>query len=173
MPWALLSSSCCFSAAVQFGLVVVQGVQGGAGGAGYPGGVGTGLGVANRNQGSYCPLAHVFPRLIAIKTVVSIYSLLLPCRAHIPRQRLRVAGAKGVDVQTAATGVAGIDGQFVRLAALGDVHEHPLHAVFMKTVVLAKADDVAQQPGLVDLRIKVADLHGAPVGLAGHGAVAA
>ena len=42
----------------------------------------------------------------------------------------------------------------------------------MKLVVVAKADDVAQQPSLVDGRAAVADLHAAPVGLARHQAVA-
>ncbi|EKD97890.1 MAG: hypothetical protein ACD_23C00688G0001, partial [uncultured bacterium] len=45
--------------------------------------------------------------------------------------------------------------------------------MLMKTLVIAKADDVAQQSGLLDLRAKVADLHAAPVGLVRHRAVAA
>ena len=66
-------------------------------------------------------------------------------RSDIGRQRLRVAGAKRVDVQAAPARVAGIHGQFVWLAALADVHEHTLHTVLMKAVVVAKTDDVAQQ----------------------------
>ncbi len=54
----------------------------------------------------------------------------------------------------------------------GDVHEDALHAVLVKFVVLAKAHQVAQQAGLVDLRAAVGNLHAAPVGLAGDGAVA-
>ena len=42
----------------------------------------------------------------------------------------------------------------------------------MKLVVLAKAHQVLQQTGLLDLRPAVADLHAAPVGLARDRAVA-
>ena len=62
-----------------------------------------------------------------------------------------MAGPPGVDVQAAAPRVACVDGQLDRLAAAPDVHEDALHALLMKLVVVAKADDVAQQPGLVDL----------------------
>ena len=45
--------------------------------------------------------------------------------------------------------------------------------MLVKAVVVAQAHDVAQQPFLVDGRAGVADLHIAPIGLAGYGAVAA
>ena len=97
---------------------------------------------------------------------------LLARRAHVGGGLGRMAGAPGVDVEPAAARVARGHAQLGGPAALPDVHEHALDAVLVKVVVIAKADDVAQQPGLVDLRAGVADLHAAPVGLAGDGAIA-
>src|SRR2546422_274591 len=77
-----------------------------------------------------------------------------------------------VDVETAAARVARVDREFDRLAAPPHIHEDALHALLVKLVVVAKAHQVLQQPLLVDLRAGVADLHAAPVGLAGDQAVA-
>ena len=64
---------------------------------------------------------------------------LLPRHPHIWRQRLRVAGAKGVDVYPATPGVAGVDRQLDGFAARPHIHKNPLHTVLMKLVVVAKA----------------------------------
>ena len=83
-----------------------------------------------------------------------------------------MAGAKGVDVQSAAAGVAGVDGQLDGFAACPDVHEDALHALLVKFVVIAKAHQVLQQTFLVNLRAAVLNLHAAPVGLAGDQTIA-
>ena len=83
-----------------------------------------------------------------------------------------MAGAKGVDVQTTAAGVARINRELERFAARPDVHEHALHALLMELVVVAKTHDVLQQTFLVDLCAGIADLHAAPVRLARDQAVA-
>src|SRR5471032_2573884 len=79
--------------------------------------------------------------------------------------------APRVDVQAAAPRVAGVHGQLLRRALAQDVGEDALDALFVELVVLAEADQVAQQAFLVDLRAAVMDLHAGPVGLAGHQAV--
>src|SRR5450830_1855669 len=64
---------------------------------------------------------------------------LLPRHPRIGGQRLRVAGAKRVDVQPAPARVAGIHGQLQRFAMRPDVHEDALHALLVKLVVVAVA----------------------------------
>ena len=97
---------------------------------------------------------------------------LLARRAHIGRQGAGVAGAEGVDVESATACVAGVDREFDRLAAGPDVHEEAFHALLMEFVVVAKTDQILQQTLLVDLRAGVLNLHTAPVGLASDEAIA-
>ncbi len=96
------------------------------------------------------------------------------CRAvrTLSWQRLGVAGAQRVDVQPATAGVARVHRQLDRAAARPQVHEDALHALFVELVVVAEADQVPQQAGLVDLGSAVLDAHAAPVRLPGHQAVA-
>src|SRR5690606_29665515 len=90
-------------------------------------------------------------------------------------QIARLAGAEvrapWVDVQAAAPRITGIHGQLARLALAQHVHEDALDTLLMELVVLAEADQVFQQSFLLDLRADIADLHRAPVWLAGDQAV--
>lgn len=105
-------------------------------------------------------------------TLLALACRLLPCGAHVQGQCHRVAGAQGVDVEAASTGVAGIDHQAYGLAALPDVHKNALNALLVEFVVVAKTHQVLQQAGLVDGAPGIADLHAGPVGLSGDQTVA-
>ncbi len=83
-----------------------------------------------------------------------------------------MARAQRIDVQPAAPGVARIHRQLDRAAARPQVHEDALHALFVELVVVAEADQVLQQAGLVDLGPAVLDAHAAPVRLPRHQAIA-
>ncbi len=76
-------------------------------------------------------------------------------------------GAERVDVEAAAAGIAGIDGQLLRLAIVLEVDKDPLDALLVELVVLAERDEIAQQLLPIEFRPLVADHHRAPVGLAG------
>ena len=83
-----------------------------------------------------------------------------------------MAAAPGVDVHTAPPRVTRLHAQLGRLAARHDVHVNALYTMLVKFIVIAKTHDVLQQTCLVDLRAAVADADTAPVGLAGHQAIA-
>ena len=83
-----------------------------------------------------------------------------------------MAGSKGVDIHPATPGVACINRELDRAAALHDVGVDALHALLVKFIVIAKAHDVLQQTALLDLRPTVADLHAAPIRLTGDQAIA-
>jgi hypothetical protein len=65
-------------------------------------------------------------------------SLLLPSFPHIPRCRVFATAPERIDVQPAATGVAGIYGQRFGLAVFKDVTINPLDALLVKLVVVAE-----------------------------------
>ena len=98
-----------------------------------------------------------------------IANLLLPAIPQI--RRLFATGeiaAPMIDVQAAAPGVTGIYRQVLRFALAQQVHENPLHALFMKLVVLAKTDQIFEQPFLIDRRANIVNLNAAPIRLSGH-----
>ena len=80
-------------------------------------------------------------------------------------------GAPWVDIKAASAGIPCIHRQVLRLALAQDVREDALDALFMELIMLAEADQVLEQAFLVDLRTVIADLHAAPIGLAGHQAI--
>ena len=100
-----------------------------------------------------------------------IASLLSP-EAQITRAILKIA-AKRVDIDAAAALIAPIDAKPVDFAALHNVDEHPLDTGFVKVLVLAKGNDVAQQRFRSDTGPAIANLHAADIRLRCYGALAA
>lgn len=50
---------------------------------------------------------------------------------------------KWIDVQTAASGVAGVDGQLLAVAVAFEIHEDAFDALFMEFIMLPKGDQIA------------------------------
>ena len=73
-----------------------------------------------------------------------------------------VIGAEGVDVETAASGIASIDGELLWVADLQDIVVDLFDTVFGKAGMPPEGDEVLQQPGLVDLGSHIADKNRAP-----------
>ncbi len=97
---------------------------------------------------------------------------LLPSCTDVGGYSLRVAGAKGVDVQSTAPRVACIDTQFDGLTLRPNVHVNSLNTLFVKLIVIAKTDDVLQQTRLINLWAFVADAQAGPVGLTCYQSIA-
>lgn len=97
--------------------------------------------------------------------------ILLPRGTAIAHRHLAAIAAEGVDVQPAAAGVARVDGEAAGRAGAEQIGEDAFHALFVEFIVLAEAYQVAQQRLAVQPRAGVADLHAAPVRLAGDQAV--
>src|SRR6185369_2324335 len=80
-------------------------------------------------------------------------------------------GAPWVDIKAAPTGISGVHRQMLRLALAKYVRKDALDALLMELIMLPETDQVLEQALLVDLRADIADLHAAPVRLAGDQAV--
>jgi hypothetical protein len=76
-------------------------------------------------------------------------------------------GAKRIDVDSSAAGVAGIDGQLLRAAAAPEIHENPLYAVLVKVLVLSIGNQVPEETGSFQPRAPVTDLNSGPIRLTG------
>ena len=70
-----------------------------------------------------------------------------------------------IDIDAAASLVAGIHAQRLGLTALENVQEHALDAAFVEVVVLAVRNDVLQQAGAIDSGPAVAYLQAADIRL--------
>lgn len=62
-------------------------------------------------------------------------------------------GAVGVDIQTTATDIARIDTEFLRSAALPDIHEDIFDTLLVKVAVFTIGDQIGQQPFVIDLSL--------------------
>ena len=86
------------------------------------------------------------------------------------RGKVAVA-APGVDIQTAASRIAGVNGKRFRLAETENIVKDALDALLMEFVMVAERDQIAQELLAVDFRPTILDLHRAPVRLVGNQAV--
>ena len=80
-------------------------------------------------------------------------------------------GSHGIDVDAATTRVAGINRQALRFASSEYVQKNPFDTLLMEFLCGSQADDVFEQPLLIDLGTDVVDLQAGPVRLAGDRAV--
>ncbi len=76
-----------------------------------------------------------------------------------------------VDIQTAASRIAGVNGKRFRLAETENIVKDALDALLMEFVMVAERDQIAQELLAVDFRPTILDLHRAPVRLVGDQAV--
>src|SRR5260363_17461 len=90
---------------------------------------------------------------------------------HVVGQRRIETGPKRINIESAASGITRVNRWFDGLAHALDIHEHPLDALFMKVRVMPVRNDVAQQSRMIDGRPDVANVHAAPVRLAGDGTI--
>src|SRR5204863_1237587 len=93
--------------------------------------------------------------------------VLLADGARVAGHRFAGGGAERIDVEPAAPGVASVHRQPRGGALALQVQEDALDARLVEIGVGAERGEVAQQPGAVDARALVGDLHARPVRLAG------
>ena len=65
-------------------------------------------------------------------------SLLLTSQAIVVAWRLTLIGTVRVDIQTAATGIAGINGQQFRLTVFHQVSKNTLNTLFIELIVVTE-----------------------------------
>lgn len=73
--------------------------------------------------------------------------------------------APGVDIQTAAPRIAGVNGKRFRLAETENIVKDTFDALLMEFVMVAERNQIAQELLAVDFRPPILDLHRAPVRL--------
>src|SRR5690606_15317029 len=94
--------------------------------------------------------------------------------AQVARRRGRDAprrGAPWIDVEAAATRVARLHRQALRIEACRQVDEDPLDALLVELAVVAERDQVAQQARRIDPWAGALDAHARPIRLAGDRAI--
>ena len=93
---------------------------------------------------------------------------LLPRQPRVIRQRQIKVSPKRIDIQTAATGVARINGKAFRLAFTHHIQKYLFNALLMKPGMFAIRNDLPQQSRVIDWRADITNLHASPIRLPGH-----